>query len=131
MSTEVENYNVRVLFEGEMAKRFEKVKRFYGLQKNADLLRLLVTMKYDELRTEDKIPEPPQSLEHFNLNEEGVLILDRTLQPDRIVQIFFKPEGPWCEHCESMKCRHVEFALDIPKVQDILREKGWKFRAQA
>ena len=128
MLTEEEKYNVRVLFEGEMAKRFEKVKRFYGLQKNADLLRLLVTMKYDELRTEDKIPETPPFLEHFNLNEEGVLVLDYTLHTDRIVQIFFKPEGPWCEHCESMKCRHVEFALDIPKVQDILQKKGWKMK---
>jgi len=40
---------VRVVFEGEMGKRFEAVKRHYGLQKNADLIRLLVTLKYEEI----------------------------------------------------------------------------------
>ena len=49
MSKKEAGYNVRVLFEGEMAKRFEAVKRFYGLAKNADLLRLLVTLKYEEI----------------------------------------------------------------------------------
>jgi len=44
-----EKPQVRVVFEGEMAKRFEAVKNFYGLQKNADLIRLLVTLKYEEI----------------------------------------------------------------------------------
>jgi len=73
-------------------------------------------------------PQPSESLEHFNLNEEGVLVLDRTLQPDRIVRVYFRPEGVYCEHCESVKCRHVEFALKLPKVQDILHKKGWKIK---
>lgn len=47
-----ETYNVRVLLEGEMAKRFEAVKRFYGLQKNADLVRLLITLKYEDITKE-------------------------------------------------------------------------------
>jgi len=47
--TKKEEYNVRVLFESEMAKKFQAVKRFYGLQKNADLIRLLVTLKYEEI----------------------------------------------------------------------------------
>lgn len=49
MPSQKDEYNVRVLFKGEMALRFEIVKKFYGLQKNADLLRLLVTLKYEEI----------------------------------------------------------------------------------
>ncbi|RLC69485.1 MAG: hypothetical protein DRI26_09015 [Chloroflexi bacterium] len=67
-------------------------------------------------------------LEHFNLNENGVMVLDRELKPPpgRILQVYFRPEGVWCEYCESDRCRHVEFALSLPKVQEILRKKGWK-----
>jgi len=49
MSKKEKPPQVRVVFEGEMAKRFNTVKRFYGLQKNADLIRLLVTLKYEEI----------------------------------------------------------------------------------
>ena len=66
---------------------------------------------------------PP--LEHCNLNPDGVLILDRTLNPDRIIQVYFRPEGAWCEFCEIKTCKHANFALSIAEVQEILREKGW------
>lgn len=55
MTEESEPPQVRVIFEGEMRKRFESVKRYYGLEKNADLIRLLVTLRYDELKKEGKI----------------------------------------------------------------------------
>lgn len=44
-----EIYNVRVEFKDEMARRFEIVKKSFGLAQNADLLRLLVTLKYEEI----------------------------------------------------------------------------------
>jgi hypothetical protein len=56
--TETEESNapqVRVVFEGEMRKRFETVKRYYGLEKNADLIRLLITLRYEELKKEGKL----------------------------------------------------------------------------
>ena len=46
---------VRVVFEGEMRKKFETVKHYYGLEKNADLIRLLVTLKYEDLKKEGRI----------------------------------------------------------------------------
>ena len=49
MSKEQKAPQVRVVFEGEMAHRFNTVKEFYGFQKNADLIRLLVTLKYEEI----------------------------------------------------------------------------------
>ena len=76
------------------------------------------------------IGETRPALEHYNLNPDGVLILDRTLNPDRIIQVYFRPEGAWCEFCEIKTCKHANFALNIPKVQEILREKGWSIKKE-
>ena len=74
--------------------------------------------------------EVTPALEHYNLNPDGVLILDRTLNPDRIIQVYFGPEGAWCEFCETNTCKHANFALNIPKVQEILGEKGWSIKKE-
>jgi len=105
----------------ELAKAIDGVVGKMGFRTRAEFAKDAIRRLLDQYASQTE-------LEHFNLNEEGVLVLDRTLNPDRVVQVFFKPEGPLCEHCESIKCRHLEFALDIPKVQDILRKKGWGFK---
>ncbi|MEM3628878.1 MAG: ribbon-helix-helix domain-containing protein [Candidatus Bathyarchaeia archaeon] len=74
---------------------------------------------------------PPQlpPLEHFNISENGVRILDRTLangySRGRIVDVYFKPDRIICEYCGTDNCRHVQFALTIPKVREILAQKDW------
>jgi hypothetical protein len=70
-------------------------------------------------------------LEHFNLDENGVRILDRSLtnkySPNgRIIDVYFKEEKAWCEYNDSSDCKHVEFALSLPVVQEIVKKKGWK-----
>jgi len=69
-------------------------------------------------------------LEHFNLHEDGIRVLDRTLgtkrSRGRIIDVIFKPDKVWCDYCESDDCRHTQFALSLPEVQSILRKKGWK-----
>lgn len=72
-------------------------------------------------------------MEHFNLDENGVRILDKSLTTEhsprgRIVDIYFKDKRAWCEHDESFDCKHVEYALSLPVVQEILKKKGWKLR---
>jgi Arc/MetJ-type ribon-helix-helix transcriptional regulator len=74
-------------------------------------------------------------LEHFNLNEQGVMILDRSIDPPKgkLVEVYFKPMPDdtlkiFCEYDETDKCRHVDFALDLPEVQEIIRKKGWKIK---
>ena len=73
---------------------------------------------------------PP--LEHFNISERGVRVLDRTLgngtARGRIIDVYFTPETVLCEYCDSSSCRHVQFALNIPAVQKIVQEKGWKHK---
>jgi len=113
--------HVTIKIPRELIEEMDKLKGKYGFRSRGEMAKEAIRYLLDKYASESE-------LAHYNLNEEGVLVLDRTLQPDRIVRVYFRPEGPWCEHCESMSCRHVEFALDIPKVQEILREKGWKMK---
>ena len=106
----------------DLAEEVDKVLGTYGYRSRTEFVK-------DAIRRLLKEYEPSlPPLKHFNLNEDGVLILDRTLDPPRgrIIQVFFKPDGPECELCETKRCRHIEFALTIPEVQEILREKGWE-----
>jgi hypothetical protein len=63
-------------------------------------------------------------MEHFNLNQDGVRVLDPSL--NWIVDVYFKPDKAWCSYCESENCNHVKFALGLGEVQKILKKKGWK-----
>lgn len=70
-------------------------------------------------------------LSHFNLDAEGVRILDKSLRSKnspngRIVDIYFKDKKVWCEYHDSFDCNHIEYALSIPMVQALLKKKGWK-----
>jgi hypothetical protein len=40
---------IRLVLEGEMAKRFLTIKRRYGFESNTDTVRLLITQAYDEI----------------------------------------------------------------------------------
>jgi hypothetical protein len=71
-------------------------------------------------------------LEHFNLSESGVRVLDRALAnrstSGKIVDIYFRPAGIWCDYCGSDSCRHIDFALSVPSIQEIVvkkRREGW------
>jgi hypothetical protein len=70
-------------------------------------------------------------MEHFNLDENGVKINDKSLATEhsprgRILDIYFKDKKAWCEYDDSFDCKHVEYALSLPVVQAILKKKGWK-----
>jgi len=71
-------------------------------------------------------------LEHFNLSENGVRILDRSLankhSKGRIIDVYFKLDKVLGEYCQSNNCKHVEFTLSLPEVRKILSEKGWEIR---
>jgi len=77
-------------------------------------------------------PELPV-LEHFNLGDGGVRVLDRGLATKstsgKVVDIYFRPKGIWCEHCQTNSCYHIDFALTVPSIQAIVvkkRTEGWK-----
>ncbi|MEM3580896.1 MAG: hypothetical protein QXQ64_06500 [Candidatus Bathyarchaeia archaeon] len=105
---------------------FETVAKYLGLRNDAEVFRYLMTRYYYENRNKLSLPR----FEHFNLDEHGVKILDRT-DPNRkyVVQVFFKPEGVFCDYCKTDSCPHIQFALEQSDVQELIRKKrreGWK-----
>jgi hypothetical protein len=102
-----------------------------GYKSMADFVTDSVRKRCEDLRI--LVPTPPPTLEHFNLTENGVTILDRSLEPPKgaLVDVYFKPDQKnrlqaRCEYDETDDCRHVRFALDLPEVQEILQKKGWR-----
>ena len=100
-----------------------------GYKSRAEFIKEAIRRRFEELESLPP-PKPLPPLEHFNLNESGVRVLDRTVSNSssdgRIIEVYFNPDKVVCEYCESQNCRHVKFALAIPEVQKILRKKGWK-----
>jgi len=52
---ESDEIQLKVLLKGEMAKKFLKIKQKYGFESNTDLIRLLVSKAYDEMKKEGYI----------------------------------------------------------------------------
>jgi Arc/MetJ-type ribon-helix-helix transcriptional regulator len=103
-----------------------------GYKSRAEFIKEAIRKRFEELKTSQLMPQLPP-LEHFNLSEQGVRILDRTLasktSKGRIIDVYFKPDNVWCDYCQSSSCQHVKFALDLPAVQEILDKKGWTIKA--
>jgi len=55
-----EELTVKVVFQGETAKRFMALKEKYGLENNTDLLRMLVAMTYAREIGGKYAPEKPR-----------------------------------------------------------------------
>ena len=92
----------------------------------ADFVHEAVRVRMQEIR---KLPPLLPRFEHFNLSDNGVRILDRTLKPKRIVDIYFRPEDIWCDLCKAHSCEHVDFALNEPEIKQLIEKKrmeGWK-----
>ncbi len=102
-----------------------------GYKSRAEFVKEAVRKRFEELQTQQpQLKLPP--LEHFNIDEDGVRILDRTLASKtmggRIIDVYFKPNLVWCDYCQSSNCQHTKFALELPEVQDILDKKGWRIK---
>ena len=103
-----------------------------GYKSRSEFLKEATRKRFDELNIAQSTPKLVPPLEHFNVNEEGVRILDRTLASKttngRIIDIYFKPDNVWCDYCQSSNCQHTKFALELPAVQEILNKKGWTIK---
>jgi hypothetical protein len=115
----------------DMIENYIKVHSEMGYKSLADFATDAIREKCEKLGVfNPQMIGPP--LEHFNISERGVRVLDRTLgngtARGRIIDVYFTPETVLCEYCDSSSCRHVQFALSIPAVQKIVQEKGWKHK---
>jgi hypothetical protein len=113
----------------DVIEQYIKSRPEMGYKSLADFITDAIREKCEQLKILTPMPEQPV-LEHFNLSEEGVRVLDRSLanhtSRGRIIAVYFKPDKAFCEYCESTSCRHVKFALSLTAVQKILQKKGWK-----
>ncbi|MEX2738124.1 MAG: hypothetical protein Q6356_003535 [Candidatus Wukongarchaeota archaeon] len=46
---------LKVQLDEEAEKRLEQIKKYYGLDKNAPTIRIIIKREYDRLKTEKKI----------------------------------------------------------------------------
>jgi hypothetical protein len=86
-----------------------------------------------KINIEENLVDPKDLMEHFNLDENGVKVLDKSLATERspsgrLVDLYFKDNKVWCNYDDSFDCKHIEYALSLPLVQEILKQKGWKVR---
>jgi hypothetical protein len=91
-----------------------------GYKSRAEFIKEAIKKRFEELKTAQPMLELPP-LEHFNLSELGVRILDRTIASKTsrgiIVDVYFKPDNIWCDNCQSNNCEHVQFALNLAEVK--------------
>ena len=123
--------HVTVKIPRDLTGEMDKLIGSLGFRSRGEIAKEAIRQLLSHYKESLASPELPK-LEHFNICDEGVRVLDRSLANEhskgRIIDIYFKPDNAWCEYCESTDCRHVKFALSLPQVQKILREKGWPLR---
>lgn len=111
-----------------LRERYEKSKQ-YLLEKHnittfSGYLLMLSQKEYTDNQPIVNIELP--RFEHFNMNATGVRITDRETR--RIADIDLKPTGIYCDLCEKNKCAHIDFALTVPAIKEVIRERkkeGW------
>jgi hypothetical protein len=93
-----------------------------GYTSLADFVADAVRKRCEELKILTPKPEPPP-LEHFNVNQDHVTIIDHRQR--RFADVYFKANRVFCALCKAENCEHIRYALNIPKVVETLRKHGW------
>lgn len=108
----------------EMLRKFMEDYPEFGYRTLGQFAEDAIRRRADELRVFDLTPR----FSHFNLDDYGVKIGDKKLNL-KAIQIYFKPEGIYCEYCQTDSCEHVGYALKQPAIQEVIRRKrleGWR-----
>ena len=113
-----------VSLKKELVEKVEKVVAENPEYKSvADFIHEATRLRIEELNKNKASPR----FEHFNINDSGVRITDRKI--GMIAEIYFKPQGIFCDLDKSNMCEHIDFALTVPAIQEIIRRRikeGWK-----
>ncbi|MEM3788307.1 MAG: ribbon-helix-helix domain-containing protein [Candidatus Bathyarchaeia archaeon] len=120
--------HITIKLPKELVEEMDRLIGVKGFRSRGEIAKEAIRQLLSQYK-ESLITPPLPPLEHFNISENGVRILDRTLangySRGRIVDVYFKPDRIICEYCGTDNCRHVQFALAIPKVREILAQKDW------
>lgn len=95
-----------------------------GYKSLADFITDAVRKRCEELKILVPVSLEPPILEHFNVNQDHVTVIDRKRR--MFADVYFRNTRVYCELCEKENCEHVKYTLNLQKVQKALREKGWK-----
>jgi len=68
--------------------------------------------------------------EHFNMGDNGVKIIERDGSGKIMIvaDVYFKPQGIFCDFDKLSTCVHIKFALTVTEIQEQirkLRREGW------
>ena len=70
----------------------------------------------------EPVEEPPYI--HHNVYEDHVTLFDKKI--NRLIDIYFRNGKVYCTYDEAEECDHVKFVFTIPKVAEMLNERGWR-----
>ncbi|MCR8488941.1 MAG: ribbon-helix-helix domain-containing protein [Crenarchaeota archaeon] len=120
--------HITIKLPKELVEEMDRLIGVKGFRSRGEIAKEAIRQLLNQYKESLTPPQLPL-LEHFNISENGVRILDRALangySRGRIVDVYFKPDCIICEYCGTDNCRHVQFALTIPKVREILSRKDW------
>lgn len=113
-----EPLRIRLDLKGIEAHRFVSIKDHLGVKNDTEVVRAVLNWYWRQFKNE---LTPP--LEYFNTYEDHITLRDHHI--GKYIDIFIRDNQLWCENCESSKCQHIQFALSLPKVSEILKQHGW------
>jgi len=120
----VEGDYTTIKLPNDLVTTMDKLIGKHGFKSRAEIVKEALRDLLNRYKTPEM--ELPR-FDHFNMGVNGVRITDRQLH--RIADVHFKPDGIYCELDESDTCKHIEFALTVPEIKEIIRNKrkeGWK-----
>ena len=97
-----------------------------GYKSLADFITDAVRKRCEELKILVPTSLEPPILEHFNVNQDHVTVIDRKRR--MFADVYFRNNRVYCELCEKETCEHVKYTLNLQKVQKALQEKGWRIK---
>lgn len=119
------NYTT-IKLPNDLVVSIDKLIGKHGFRSRAEIVKDALRELLSQYKTAEI--EMPR-FEHFNVGPDGVRITERKLNSLAVADIYFKPEGIFCELDQSDHCEHIDFALKIPEIQAIIRKKRkehWK-----
>jgi len=125
--------HITIKLPKELVAEMDRLIGTMGFRSRGEIAKEAIRQLLSQYKEKFAPPSLPP-LEHFNISENGVRILDRTLangvSKGRIIDVYFRPDRIICEYCGTEHCRHVKFALSIPKVREILARKDWPIKSR-
>jgi hypothetical protein len=95
--------------------------------KTDEAKQLRITSRADFIAkaTEERLENLRPRFRHINTFEDHALIADWDRRD--FVSVYFKEDGtPYCEYHQAADCECARFALEVPKVVELYKRKGWR-----